>query len=324
MKTEGNLQFFIYGECMKIKYSNFIIKGNKQLSMFNNKELLGKIIITNNVLNISFIDEINNKYFGVFNSMILNHLFKKFNYEQIIVNDNLIKRIDFYFINKYDTFLFDIDDTILDFVKAEKNALTIALSKVGLKVTPLILKDYHEINTRYWDMYYKGIISRKQCLIDRFKEFFEKYNINEDPVKFDDFYRSFLNDQAFIKKDAKTLLKKLNKKNYNVYAITNGVLKIQKDRMKKANINRFFIKSYISDEMGVGKPDIKFIEYIDNEIHLDYKKSLIIGDLISSDIKLGNNCNIDTCWLNNKFEENDSNIKPTYTINLLKELVDKI
>lgn len=324
MKTEGNLQFFIYGASMKIKYSNFIIKGNKQLLMFNNKELLGRIIITNNVLNISFIDEINNKYFGVFNSMILNHLFKKFNYEQIIVNDNLIKRNDFYFINKYDTFLFDIDDTILDFVKAEKNALTIALSKVGLKVTPLILKDYHEINTRYWDMYYKGIISRKQCLVDRFKEFFEKYKINEDPVKFDDFYRSFLNDQAFIKKDAKTLLKKLNKKNYNVYAITNGVLKIQKDRMKKANINRFFIKSYISDEIGVGKPDIKFIEYIDNEIHLDYKKTLIIGDLISSDIKLGNNCNIDTCWLNNKFEENDSNIKPTYTINLLKELVDKI
>ena len=309
---------------MKIKNSKFIIKGNNTLSMFIAKQLIGNISVSNNNVNISFFDKENSKYFNIYSSMIINYLFRKYKYNSINIDDITVTKNDFYFINKYDTFLFDIDDTILDFEKAEKNALTIALKKVGLKVNKEILVDYHTINTRYWDMYYKGIITRKECLVNRFKEFLPKYNVYFDPEKFDEFYRSFLNTQAFLKDDAKKLLHKLNKNQYKVYAITNGVLKIQKDRMKKARLNKYFIKSYISDEMGVGKPDVKFIEYVNNEINLNYKKTLIIGDLLSSDIKLGNDCNIDTCWLNYKFELNSSNIKPTYTINTLKELVDKL
>ena len=39
-----------------------------------------------------------------------------------------------------------------------------------IEILKEILVDYHTINTRYWDMYYKGIITRKECLVNRFKE----------------------------------------------------------------------------------------------------------------------------------------------------------
>ena len=55
--------------------------------------------------------------------MIINYLFRKYKYNSINIDDITVTKDDFYFVNKYDTFLFDIDDTILDFEKAEKNAL---------------------------------------------------------------------------------------------------------------------------------------------------------------------------------------------------------
>ena len=54
------------------------------------------------------------------------------------------------FLSKYDTLLFDIDDTILDFQKSERKAMRIALETVGLKVTDEILAHYHQINIKYW------------------------------------------------------------------------------------------------------------------------------------------------------------------------------
>ena len=49
--------------------------------------------------------------------------------------------------------------------------------------------------------------------------------------------------------------------------------------------------------------------------------ALIIGDSLTSDIKLGINNNTDTCWFNLYYKENNSDIKPNYTINKLVELL---
>ena len=92
--------------------------------------------------------------------------------------------------------------------------------------------------------------------------------------------------------------------------------------MKKSNMQQYFIKSYISYELGVGKPDIRFFYIVKNDIeNFDERKTLIIGDSLTSDIKLGNNANIDTCWLNEHNKVNNSDIKPTYEIKSLLELL---
>ncbi|HCW54214.1 MAG TPA: noncanonical pyrimidine nucleotidase, YjjG family, partial [Clostridium sp.] len=52
----------------------------------------------------------------------------------------------------------------------------------------------------------------------------------------------------------------------------------------------------------------------------DTSKALVIGDSLTSDIKGGNLAGIDTCWICKKGTVNDTDIKPTYVINTLKEL----
>ena len=66
-------------------------------------------------------------------------------------------------------------------------------------------------------------------------------------------------------KNARKVLKELVK-THRVYAITNGAIKTQKDRMKKSKMQQYFIKSYISYELGVGKPDIRFFNIVKNDI----------------------------------------------------------
>ena len=48
----------------------------------------------------------------------------------------------------------------------------------------------------------------------------------------------------------------------------------------------------------------------------------MIGDSLTSDIKGGNLAGIDTCWICKEGTVNDTEIKPTYVINTLKDLIN--
>ena len=227
----------------------------------------------------------------------------------------------FYILDKYEYLLFDIDDTLLSFYKAERKALSIALSKVNIKANDKILDQYHQINMKYWEMVEKSIITRKRCLIARFEEFLPLYNISMSAEDFEEIYRYNLNKQHFLVKDARLVLETLVK-NYKVYAITNGVYKTQINRIKQAKITHYFTKMFISELIGFNKPSIEFVKFVEANIeNFDKSKALIIGDSLTSDIKLGINGNIDTCLFNLNRQTIDDKIKPNYKINYLKELI---
>ena len=46
----------------------------------------------------------------------------------------------------------DLDDTLLDFHKAEADALTRTFDRLGLPHTPEILARYSAINLRHWEL----------------------------------------------------------------------------------------------------------------------------------------------------------------------------
>lgn len=327
------------------------------LSSFKNDNLgLFYIDIKNNNASISY-KILKRKYNNIYNisyliKLICNYLFNKninkifilskyesltqLGFNNILHSNNLfykgksitkksyvLSKENFYFIDKYDTILFDIDDTILSFHKAEKYALTKALEKVNIKANDKIIKHYHRINMSYWEKVEKKLISRDKCVVARFEEFLPLYNVSYDPAKFEDLYRYYLNKQAFIIKDARKVLTTLSK-THRIYAITNGVKLTQQLRMKKADMNKYFLKSFISEEIGFDKPSYEFFDFVKNNIlPFDYSKTIIIGDSLTSDIKLGNNNNVDTCWFNLHKVVNNKNIKPNYVIYYLDELILK-
>ena len=65
-------------------------------------------------------------------------------------------------------FLFlDLDDTILNFHKAERIALSKTLREFGVEPTEEVLSLYHRINLWHWAQLEKGKLTREEVLVGR-------------------------------------------------------------------------------------------------------------------------------------------------------------
>ena len=72
-------------------------------------------------------------------------------------------------------FLFlDLDDTILDFHKAERIALSKTLRDFGVEPTEEVLALYHKINLWHWEQLEKGKLTREEVLVGRFAALFRE------------------------------------------------------------------------------------------------------------------------------------------------------
>ena len=62
-------------------------------------------------------------------------------------------------------FLFlDLDDTILDFHKAERIALSKTLTEFGVEPAEEVLSLYHRINLWHWEQLEQGKLTREEVL----------------------------------------------------------------------------------------------------------------------------------------------------------------
>ena len=75
----------------------------------------------------------------------------------------------------------DLDDTILDFHKAERLAISKTFRSFGLAPTEAVLDRYHVINRQHWEMLERGEITRDQVLTGRFQLLFQEMGIPADP-----------------------------------------------------------------------------------------------------------------------------------------------
>ena len=73
-------------------------------------------------------------------------------------------------------FLFlDLDDTILDFHKAERIALSKTLRQFGVEPTEEVLALYHKINLWHWEQLEKGKLTRDEVQVGRFAALFRNW-----------------------------------------------------------------------------------------------------------------------------------------------------
>lgn len=216
--------------------------------------------------------------------------------------------------------LFDLDDTLFDFHKAEKIALTKTLVHFGIDPTEETLALYSTINAAHWKRLELGEISREEVKVGRYRELFKTIGVECDPVKATAYYESMLAIGHYFMPGAPELLEELYGK-YRLYIVSNGTAKVQEGRIGSSGIAKYMDGIFISQVLGANKPDKQFFDICFAEI-LDFSLSetVIIGDSLSSDIKGGINAGITTVWFNPKGIENDNDIKPDYTIKELSEV----
>ena len=217
----------------------------------------------------------------------------------------------------------DLDDTILDFLKAEEVALSKTLKDFDIEPTKETISLYSKINDSLWKKLETGEMTREQILVTRFKMLFEQLNVKKDYSLANDKYKENLSKGHWFIDGAQELLKSLYKK-HHLYIVSNGTTSVQCGRIKSANIEKYFDGIFLSQDIGYNKPSVKFFERCFEQIK-DFNKNdaIILGDSLSSDIKGGINAGIKTCLFDpkNKFS---GDIKPDYIIHSLSEFLSLV
>lgn len=217
-------------------------------------------------------------------------------------------------------FLFlDLDDTILDFHKAERIAISRTIREFGVEPTEEILNLYHGINKWHWEQLELGKLTRAEVLVNRFGVLFEKLGVVVDPSGCAKVYESNLSQGHWFLPGAEEAVNALSKK-YRLFLTSNGTAVVQKGRMTSANLYRFFERAFVSQEIGHNKPSREYFEACFARIPgFDREKAMIVGDSLSSDIKGGINAGIKTVWVNPE-HKTCGETKPDYEIEYLSQL----
>ena len=218
-------------------------------------------------------------------------------------------------------FLFvDLDDTILDFQKAEHIALAKTLQSFGLEPNEAVLNRYSQINKSYWERLERKEVTREALLVDRFGDLFAEYGIAVEPVQCARTYEKNLGTGHYFLPGARAAVEALSKK-YKLYLASNGTSHVQAGRIESADIACFFQGIFISQEIGVNKPDREYFERCFACIPgFDRTKAMIVGDSLSSDILGGKQAGILTCWVNAKGKACPEDLRPDYEIPALSAL----
>lgn len=218
--------------------------------------------------------------------------------------------------------LWDVDGTLLDFEAAEKVAIRQCFASHNMgECTDEMLGRYIAINRKYWEALERGEMTKPEVLVGRFREFFETEGL---PVvhaeSFNEEYQVRLGDTVVFCDNAFELVQKY-KGRVKQYAVTNGTKVAQDRKLGNSGLDTLFDGIFISDVLGVEKPNIEFFDMVFDKIGTYSKDEVIIvGDSLTSDIKGGNNAGILTAWYNPKKMENTKGVNVDFELTNLWEI----
>lgn len=198
--------------------------------------------------------------------------------------------------------LWDIDGTLLNFKKAQYAALYKCFGYFNEYLDDEMVNDYDHINHGYWLMLEKGEIEKSVLLVKRFVDFFGKYDIDIDPIEFNELYQVELGNTYVFNDNGYETVVRLKDMGIIQFAVTNGTKVAQNGKLKGSGLDKLLDEIFISEDIGFEKPDRRFFEpVIDrlNEYGIGIDECIIVGDSESSDIQGGINAGIRTVHYTN-------------------------
>ena len=218
-------------------------------------------------------------------------------------------------------FLFlDLDDTILDFHKAERIALSKTLSSFGLEPTEAVLGRYHIINKEHWERLERKELTRDQVLEGRFRTLFAELGRTVDSAAVTRTYEQNLSIGHYFLPGAQEAVQRLSQK-YRLFLASNGTATVQHARLTSAGLYPYFEKVFVSQEVGHNKPSREYFDACFSQIPgFDAGKALMVGDSLTSDIRGGSRAGMKTCWINPDHLPPRADIPADYQLERLAQL----
>lgn len=222
--------------------------------------------------------------------------------------------------------LWDIDGTLLDFHAAEREAIKTLFVRFDLgECTDEMIQQYSKINRSYWERLERGELTKPQVLVGRFEDFFATVGIDKNIApEFNKAYQLSLGDTIVFCDDSYNIVQSLKGK-VKQYAVSNGTVVAQTKKLRLSGLGELFDGIYLSEDLGVEKPNVEFFNKVFDDIgQIDKSEVIIVGDSLTSDICGGNNAGIRTCWYNPSKATSIGNYIINYEITDLHQILDVI
>lgn len=221
---------------------------------------------------------------------------------------------------RYQTVLLDADNTLFDFDAAEEQALRRSMESRGLAFSRERLGQYTAINRELWDAFHRGEVEQEWLSVERFRRFGALLGCQADPVAWDRDYLDKLGDCGALLPGALELLEAL-KPYCRLGLATNGLQAVQRKRLAGSPAAPYFDGVFISQEMGVGKPEAVYFQRILEALDARPESTLMVGDDLLSDIQGAINAGLDCAWYSPRGADSPL---PTYRVRELKEIKDLV
>ncbi len=228
-------------------------------------------------------------------------------------------------MKRYRYLLFDADNTLFDFTKAEYLSFAGACSACNIAYSDVLYKQYSDINDGLWKLHEQGRITLDSLKLERFRKllltngFSNDSQTEERAAEMRDSYMSHLSRQTCLIDGAEDICRKLSEK-YEMYIITNGIGMIQRSRFAGSVLTPFFRGMFVSEEIGASKPSSEYYDHVLHTIGCDDKRAyLAIGDSLTSDCAGAVNYGLDICFFD-RHDRPTGDLDITYTIRYLSEL----
>ena len=229
----------------------------------------------------------------------------------------------------HNNFLFDLDQTLLNFHASEHKALKIVLEANGLSFSDEIYKAFMGYNKSLWLELEKGIITRTELFDKRFSYIIEK--CGKDPSEFDrlKINSSFINtmsENGVLMDGALEFVQQVKKEivNSRIFIITNGATINAKGRIKSTGLDKYIDGLFVSEDMGVSKPSVEYFDLVLQKIAEPKESCIVIGDSLTSDMLGAKNAGLASVWFMPQKDIEIETAMKTYDINFCASYFEEL
>jgi len=241
---------------------------------------------------------------------------------------------------KYKILIFDLDDTLLDNRENIRASFKQMLKAQGEIYSDEKFERWHTIDVTFWVDWQDGKIplperfaketgKKSDAFLDYVRSrramiYFNNEITDKQAVELTSVYTKALTEIVIPIDGAYETLKYLHGR-YTILVATNGPNSATRAKLQKIGALDLITEILSADMFGYMKPRVEFFEHVEAR-YQDYDKRdyLIIGNSLKSDVGLGMNAGIDSCWYDRGVEQLTDKYTPTFIIKRLSELKDTL
>ncbi|MFC3748430.1 HAD family hydrolase [Paenibacillus sp. GCM10012306] len=219
---------------------------------------------------------------------------------------------------------FDLDDTLYDHLVPFREAVKEVLKPAGenLDFADLFFKVRHHSDL-LWPKYLSGEIPLEETRVMRMERAFADFGMTLDRAQAAEVQAAYIDRQYRIEmiQGVRQQLERFIAGGHTVGVITNGPADHQMKKIVGLGVDRILPadRIFISDAVGIAKPDPELFAYVNRKTGTTAEQSLYVGDAWDNDVVGALGAGWKVCWYNPHGREPRTAHEPTHTFSNYEE-----